>query len=62
MQVRKTWTLGYREKLECFTWKGHDFLDAAKDDTLWNKAKEKFLIPGVSFTFDILFQWLKSQI
>src|SRR5690349_21075545 len=21
------------------TWKGHDFLDAARDDTLWKKAK-----------------------
>jgi hypothetical protein len=21
------------------TWKGHEFLDAARDDTVWNKAK-----------------------
>ena len=23
----------------CLTWEGHEFLDAARDDTIWNKAK-----------------------
>ena len=48
--------------IQGLTWQGHDFLDAARNDTLWNKAKEKYLKPGMSVTFDILFQWLKSQI
>jgi hypothetical protein len=43
------------------TWKGYDFLEAAKDDNLWNKAKEKVIKPGVSFTFDLLLEWLKGQ-
>jgi DNA-binding transcriptional ArsR family regulator len=44
------------------TWLGQDFLDAAKDDTLWNKAKETVIKPGASFTFDILLAWLKNQV
>ncbi len=43
------------------TWKGHDFLDATKDDSLWQKAKDTFLKPGVSFTLDILLVWLKAE-
>jgi hypothetical protein len=43
------------------TWAGHDFLDAARDDTIWNKAKDKFLKPGISWTFSILFEWLKGE-
>ena len=23
------------------TWRGHDFLDAVRDDTVWNRTKEK---------------------
>lgn len=44
------------------TWAGQDFLDAAKDDTLWKKAKETVLKPGASFSFDLLLAWLKAQI
>src|ERR1700728_3475798 len=33
------------------TWAGHDFLDATRDDKIWNMAKEKFIKPGVSWTF-----------
>lgn len=43
------------------TWLGHEFLDAAKDDSIWNKAKEKFLKPTVSFSFDLLLDWLKMK-
>ena len=44
------------------TWQGHDFLDASKDDSLWNKAKDKIIRPGVSITFDLLLDWLKYQV
>lgn len=44
------------------TWAGHDFADAIKDEAIWHKAKEKFIKPGVSFTFPILLEYLKSQI
>ena len=43
------------------TWQGHDFLDAARSDTLWHKAKDKFLKPGVSWTVSLLGEWLKAE-
>lgn len=43
------------------TWAGHDFLDAARDDTIWSKAKDKFLKPGISWTFSMLLEWLKQE-
>ena len=44
------------------TWAGHDFLDAARDDTLWKKAKQHVIKPGASFTFDLVIEWLKAEI
>ncbi|WP_083339127.1 DUF2513 domain-containing protein [Chromobacterium sphagni] len=43
------------------TWGGHDFIDASKNDTVWAAAKEKVLKPGLSFTFDLLKEWLKAE-
>ena len=42
------------------TWSGHDFLDAARNDTVWRIAQEKILKPGVSWTFDLLKETLKA--
>ncbi|MEN3368464.1 MAG: hypothetical protein V7609_607 [Verrucomicrobiota bacterium] len=42
------------------TWAGHDFLDAARSDTVWRTAKEKILRPGVSWTFELLKEILKE--
>lgn len=42
------------------TWTGHDFLDAARNDTVWRTAKEKVLKSGASWTFDLLKETLKS--
>lgn len=44
------------------TWAGHDFLDAARNDTLWQKAKMEVMRPGLSFTFDLVKDWLKTEI
>jgi len=44
------------------TWAGHDFLDAARSDTVWNKAKEKVLKPGLSWTFSALLEFLKAEV
>lgn len=44
------------------TWAGHDFLDAARDDTLWRKARENVIRPAGSWTFGILLEWLKHEI
>jgi hypothetical protein len=43
------------------TWKGQDFLDSMNDDTIWEKAKTTVLKPTVSFTFSLLFEWLKTE-
>ncbi len=44
------------------TWQGHDFIDAARDDTIWKKVREKVMRPAASFTFGILVQALKYEI
>lgn len=44
------------------TWDGCEFADAVLDDTLWKKAKESVIKPGLSFTFDVLKEWLKTEI
>lgn len=44
------------------TWDGHDFLDAAKDNDTWNKAKTLILKEGASFTFHYLKDWLEKNI
>src|SRR5437016_1463459 len=49
-------------ELDGLTWTGHDFLDAARDDTLWRKAKEKFMKPAASWSFSVLLEWLKAEI
>jgi hypothetical protein len=48
--------------IDRLTWAGHDFLDAARDDTIWKKAKDKFMKPTASWTFSILLEWLKIEI
>lgn len=44
------------------TWDGCDFLDAAREQVLWEKAKTSVIKPGASWTFDILKDWLKAEI
>lgn len=41
------------------TWKGHDFLEAMKDDSIWAQAKESILKPVGGVAFDVLLDWLK---
>ena len=36
------------------TWQGHEFLDAIKNDTVWNKTKESFVSKGLSMTFELV--------
>jgi hypothetical protein len=47
--------------IDRLTWQGHEFLDAARDDTIWHKAKEHFLKPTASWTFSLLQEWLKQE-
>jgi hypothetical protein len=43
------------------TWAGHDFLDSTRDPKIWKLAKEKLLIPGISWSFSLLVEYLKMQ-
>ena len=36
------------------TWEGHEFLDAIRSDTVWNKTKETFAAKGLEMTFDTI--------
>src|SRR5215213_8227136 len=40
------------------TWQGHEFLEAARDESRWNKAKKILKEKGGAITFDILKQFL----
>lgn len=50
---------GVHVNIQRLTWKGHDFLDAMKDDSIWEQAKESILKPVGGVAFDVLLQWLK---
>ena len=52
----------YSWKAKSLTWHGHDFLDAARDDKRWEKAKSIALKKAGTVTFDILKQVLVSLI
>lgn len=36
------------------TWAGHEFLDAARNDTVWNKAKDMVKEKGGAIPFEVL--------
>ena len=40
------------------TWKGHEFLDASRDETIWNKAKDTIKGKGLSLSFDLIYKAL----
>lgn len=44
------------------TWAGCEFVDAVRSDTLWAKAKQSILKPATSFTFELLKDWIKSEL
>lgn len=43
------------------TWAGYEFLEAAKDETLWGKAKERVIKPAGGVAFGVLVEWLKAE-
>ena len=45
-----------RVHIHGITWKGHEFLDAVRDDTIWNKTKDKVASVGGSATVEIVTQ------
>src|SRR5438552_948789 len=42
------------------TWAGHEFLDAARNETIWRKADEHIKKSGVQVTMSILEELLKK--
>lgn len=42
------------------TWAGHEFLDAARNDTIWKQATDKLKQAGVQVTFSVLQELLKK--
>ncbi len=42
------------------TWAGHEFLDAARNDTIWKKAGERIEKSGVTITISLLQELLKQ--
>lgn len=49
-------------RISRLTWAGCDFADAARNDTLWAKAKEVVIKPTASFTFGLLKDWLVAEV
>jgi hypothetical protein len=46
--------------IDRLTWTGHDFLDAARSDTLWNHAQDTIRKKGGAWTFELVTELLKS--
>ena len=44
------------------TWTGHEFLDAARNETVWNKAKDQIKKSGVEVTISIMQELLKKSL
>lgn len=40
------------------TWKGHEFLDAARSDTIWRKAREVLGSKALTVSFEVLYKLL----
>jgi hypothetical protein len=40
--------------VDCLTWAGHEFLDASRDETRWEKAKNLIFQKGGSLSFELL--------
>ncbi len=45
---------GCQFDLESLTWSGHDFLDAIRNDTIWNKTKTTIATKSGSMTFELI--------
>lgn len=42
------------------TWRGHDFVQASRDDGIWNKAKDKLKTSAASVTLDVFTELLNA--
>lgn len=59
---REMMLAGYRPfNISRITWYGHDFIDLARDDTLWNKLKAEAKTHAISLTVEVATAWLKAK-
>lgn len=42
------------QKIHGLTWEGYDFLDAIREDKIWNKTKQTLAEKGYGLTFDLV--------
>ena len=53
-------------RLRKLTWEGHEFLDAARSETIWNQAKETVKKTGGSWTMEglklVLFEFVRQSL
>jgi len=52
--VEASFSTGYEVSIERLTYAGHEFLDSAREDKLWNKAKETVLRNAGTLTVESL--------
>lgn len=43
------------------TWAGYEFIEAAKDETLWGKAKERVIKPAGGVAYGVLVSGLRPK-
>lgn len=43
------------------TWQGHDFLDSVRDDSVWNRVKDR-MRTAAAWTFGILVEVAKDEV
>src|ERR1044071_1514383 len=61
IEVHDSTTIGSRELLpKCLTWQGHEFLDAARDETIWRKAKQRITAATGTVSLAVLQDLLKQ--
>lgn len=48
-------TIGdYDYRAQCLTWEGHEFLEGARDEGMWKKAKDTALSKSGGLTLEVL--------
>ncbi len=47
--------------IQRLTSSGHDFIDAARNDTIWNKLKSKVLEQSGNWTLGVIFKYLEHS-
>ena len=51
----------HKYEINRLTWDGHEFLDAARDNSVWEKAKKRVITETGAWTATLLFEYLKQQ-